>query len=86
VLHHVRQDMSFAIRSMTRAPGFLVPVLLTLAFGIGANVAIFTGVDEVDFLALAGTCALLLLVAALATMAPVRRAMDVSPTEALRGG
>jgi len=76
--------MSFAIRSMTRAPGFLVPVLLTLAFGIGANVAIFTGVDEVDFLALAGTCALL--VAALATMAPVRRAMDVSPTEALRGG
>ena len=35
------------LRSLTRAPGFCLVVLLTLALGIGLNTAIFTVVDNV---------------------------------------
>ena len=36
------QDLKFAIRSLWRAKGLAVTVVLTLALGIGANAAIFT--------------------------------------------
>src|SRR5260370_12109760 len=36
------QDLKFAIRSLSRAKGLTVTVVLTLALGIGANAAIFT--------------------------------------------
>src|SRR5580698_10192670 len=35
-------DLKFAVRSLTRAKGLTVTVILTLALGIGANAAIFT--------------------------------------------
>lgn len=41
----VGQDLRFALRSFLRTPGFTAVVILTLAVGIGANVAIFSAVD-----------------------------------------
>jgi predicted permease len=43
----VRQDVSFAVRSLRRTPGIAVAILSTLALGLGVNAAMFTLLDTI---------------------------------------
>lgn len=42
----LRQDVGYAWRSIRRAPGFTLMVVVTLSLGLGANAATFTLIDQ----------------------------------------
>lgn len=46
-LDRIRQDLGFAARQLAKKPAFALTVILTIAFGIGANTAIFSVVDGI---------------------------------------
>ena len=46
-MSHLLHDLRFAIRSLSRRPGFAITALLTLSLGIGANTAVYSVVEAV---------------------------------------
>ena len=46
VMGQLTQDLRYAARTFVKAPVFVVVTVLSLAFGIGANTAIYSLVDQ----------------------------------------
>jgi len=44
---HIAQDLRYALRQLTRSPGFAVASIFTLALGVGASTSIFSVADAV---------------------------------------
>src|SRR5688572_17810373 len=54
VIGVLRQDVPYAIRTLSRARGMVAAIIVTLGLGVGANAAVFTALDRVFFRAPSG--------------------------------
>jgi hypothetical protein len=94
---NLMQDLRYAIRSLSRVPGFTATVIISLALGIGcligaAGVIAMRGliggiafeVQPTEPLTIALTLLALAGTALVAGLVPTRRAVRVTPVEALR--
>jgi predicted permease len=79
----VRLVMAEGLRMCIAGLGLGVVIAIVLARSIRT---MLVDVPSIDVVSLLGTTAALLVVAVLATILPARKALGVSPTEALRGG
>ncbi len=43
----LRQDIQYALRNLSKTPGFAIVAIITLALGIGASTAIFSVIDNI---------------------------------------
>src|SRR5262245_12859209 len=55
MLGGIRQDLCYGARMLAKTPGFTLLAVITLALGIGASTAIFSGVNAIFFKPLLGT-------------------------------
>ena len=49
MMQTLRQDVSYAVRQLRKAPGFALTAIFILALSIGATTAIFSAVDPILF-------------------------------------
>jgi len=90
------RDLRFAVRQLSKAPGFTIAAVTVLALGIGVNTAVFSLVNTLFFAppAYAKPHEMVQLFSqdkkdprkfrGLATWLPARRAAALNPVEALR--
>ncbi|HEX6631515.1 MAG TPA: ABC transporter permease, partial [Gemmatimonadaceae bacterium] len=81
LVHDLRQDAAFAVRTLRASRGFAVVALLTLAIGIGATTAIFSVVSSVLLRALPYTHADRVVTIANGSADPTQEPMAVAPPE-----